>query len=65
MSFTARGGPRVETIPVDSEGLIKLANQLAVNSAVAQINSRNCTSLNMNADNDINVSAVGTSASDK
>ena len=56
MAFTIRGGgPRVETIPVDSTGLIRLTKQLALNSVVAQLQSRSTTSLNMNAENKTNV----------
>ena len=46
VAYTARGEPRVETIPMDWACLIRLANQLAFNSAVAQMQSRSCTSLN-------------------
>ena len=58
ISFTTRGGPRVETIPVDSAGLIQLANQLALNSAIAQMSSRSCTSLNTCAENNTNTATV-------
>ena len=64
MAFTTRGGPRVETIPVDSAGLVQLVNQLALNSAVAQMQSRSCRSLNINADNNTNVTAAETGASE-
>ena len=51
MAYNAREG-RVETIPIDSVGLIRLANQLAVNTAVAQMQSGSTTSLNIQpADN--------------
>ena len=51
MSFTTRGGPRVGTIPVDSAGLIQLENQLGLNSAVSQMNTRSCSSLNVSTKN--------------
>ena len=42
MSFTTTGGPCVETIPVDLAGLIQLANQLALDSAAAQVTILQC-----------------------
>ena len=65
MLFTTRGSPCVETIPVYSAGLIQPANQIALNSAVAKINTRSCTSLNINAENNTNASAMEECVSNK
>ena len=65
MSFTTRGSFHVETIPVFSAELIQPANQIALNSAFAKINTRSCTSLKINAENNTNASAMEECVSNK
>ena len=65
MSFTTRKSPCVEIIPVYLAELIQPANQIALNSAVAKINTRSCTCLNINAENNTNASAMEECVSNK
>ena len=46
VTYSATGGARVQHIPMETSGLIQLANQMAVNMAVTQIQSRRTTRLN-------------------
>ena len=46
VTSSATGGARVQKIFMETSGLIQLANQMAVNMAVSQIQSRSTTSLN-------------------
>ena len=46
LKFSAKGGARVQNIPMDTSSLIQLANQMTVNMAVSKIQSRSTTSLN-------------------
>ena len=45
VTYSTTGGARVQNIPMDTSGLIQLANQMTVNMAVSQIQS-STTSLN-------------------
>ena len=46
VTYSATGCARVQNIPMDTGGLIPLANQMALNTAVAQVQSRSTKSLN-------------------
>ena len=46
VAYSATGGVIVQNIPMDTSSLIQLANQMALNTAVAWIQSRSTTSSN-------------------